>query len=52
MVLKKSSESPDDLLNRIHSSEPLNENDEEIIVATAIVALRTISNIPVTDNYE
>ena len=52
VVLKKYSELPDDLLQRIHSSEPLNENDEETIVSLAKKALQTFANIPKTDSHE
>ncbi len=49
LVRKKSSQLPDTVLQRIFSSEPLNENDEETIVSLAKEALRSIVNIPETE---
>ncbi|MCM4168070.1 ATP synthase subunit alpha [Arenibacter antarcticus] len=52
MVRKKSSELPDGMLQRIRSSEPLNEDDEETIINLVMEELLKISNTPETDNNE
>ncbi len=49
LVRKKLSQLPETLLRRIRSSEPLSENDEDIMVSLANEALRSIVNIPKTE---
>ena len=52
LVRKKYLELPDQVLERIFSSEPLQENDEDVIVSLVKKALQKITNIPETEKDE
>ena len=52
LVRQKSSELSEDILERIYSSEALNESDEEFILDHAKKALRTLTNKIESDSNE